>query len=97
MSAFDSGLAIGVMRSFLRLPSRNMKSEVEMNCAGCWASDGHWGLVELPASPWQAVQTAAFFSPSAAPAKTRSGRNKNATAEAAAFVIADICSGRYFA
>src|SRR3954469_13493680 len=51
ISALERFAAIGVICASLRLPSRNMNSDVEMNCAGCWAIDGTAGLVELPDSP----------------------------------------------
>jgi hypothetical protein len=79
MSALDSFSAIGDICGSLRLPSRNMNSEVEMNCAGCCASEGTAGLAELPPSPWQAAQR--FGSAACAAAE-----NKNATANAAAFL-----------
>src|SRR6185295_18772732 len=82
MSAFDRFAAIGDICGSLRLPSRNMKSEVEMNCAGCCASDGTAGLAELPPSPWQAAQRLGS-APCAAAEK------RNATTSAAALRGAD--------
>src|SRR6478752_8286619 len=82
ISALDSFSAIGDICGSLRLPSRNMKSEVEMNCAGCCASDGTSGFAELPPSPWQAAHrfgSAACVTP----------ENRNATTSAAAFRAAD--------
>src|ERR1044071_8423939 len=50
-----------------------------MNCAGCCASEGTPGLVELPFSPWQAAQRFGSAAPAAA-------GKKNATASAVAFL-----------
>src|SRR5258706_9447131 len=57
-----------------------MKSDVEMNCAGCPAIDGTAGLGELPFSPWQAAQRFGSAAKAAAEMKT-------ATASAVAFWI----------
>src|SRR5205809_8027951 len=84
MSALERLEVIGDICGSLRLPSRDLKSCIGVNCAGWPASEGMAGSVEFPPGPWQTMQARAFCGTSSAAKAAQCEKKESAAANIAA-------------